>query len=361
MEIYLVGGAIRDQLLGLPVIEQDWVVVGTTPDAMIALGYTPVGKEFPVFLHPKTHEEYALARTERKVAKGYKGFTFHAAPDVTLEEDLQRRDLTVNAMAQTEDGTLIDPCNGQQDLDAKLLRHVSAAFAEDPVRILRIARFACKLPGFTVCPDTNTLMQSMVDAGEVDALTAERVWKELERALQCVSPWRFFEVLQDSNALAVLFPELTDKAIAAAQLQSFCSHQTDSVIRFAGLCYHLTAKQVKAICQRYRVPNHYKALAQLVAEHKNTYQQINMQQANEILQLFKTTDAIRKPERFKDFLITCEQADNQVRHQQELSDALQHIQSVDTTSIQQSGVTGVEFAKALQQKQLETLQTWLDQ
>ncbi|NOX91180.1 MAG: multifunctional CCA addition/repair protein, partial [Gammaproteobacteria bacterium] len=210
MEIYLVGGAVRDTLLGLEPKEHDWVVVGATPEQLESQGYKQVGKDFPVFLHPKTHEEYALARTERKTAPGYHGFAIHAAPDVTLEEDLLRRDLTVNAIAQTADGQLIDPFNGQQDLADKRLRHVSPAFSEDPIRILRVARFAARFAhlGFNIAPETGELMRDMVNAGEVDALVAERVWTETERALGEKNPARFFEVLRDCGALEKLFPEI---------------------------------------------------------------------------------------------------------------------------------------------------------
>ena len=210
MQIYLVGGAVRDKLLKRPFHERDWVVVGATPEAMLSLGYRQVGKDFPVFLHPESHEEYALARTERKMAPGYYGFNVHATPDVTLEEDLLRRDLTINAMAEQHDGTLVDPFNGQQDIKDRVLRHVSPAFSEDPVRILRLARFAARFAhlGFTIAEETMMLMREMVESGEVDALVAERVWAELDKALGEQSPSRFFEVLRECGALARLFPEI---------------------------------------------------------------------------------------------------------------------------------------------------------
>ncbi len=210
MKIYLVGGAVRDTLLNLPVVDHDWVVVGATPADLLALGYQQVGKDFPVFLNPQTHEEYALARTERKSGQGYTGFTCYAAPDVTLEEDLLRRDLTINAMARGDDGVLVDPYNGKADLDARLLRHVSDAFGEDPLRVLRVARFAARFAslGFTVAPETSALMQQMAESGELASLTAERVWKETEKALQSQSPQVYFQVLRDCGALKVLFPEI---------------------------------------------------------------------------------------------------------------------------------------------------------
>ena len=208
MEIYQVGGAVRDALLGLPVQDRDWVVVGATPDELVAQGFLPVGKDFPVFLHPSSREEYALARTERKTAQGYRGFAVQAQSDVTLEEDLARRDLTINAMAQSSDGRLIDPYGGQADLQARVFRHVTAAFAEDPVRILRLARFAARFPDFSVAPETLALMRQMVDAGEVDALVPERVWQELSRGLMQARPSRMFEVLRSCGALARLLPEV---------------------------------------------------------------------------------------------------------------------------------------------------------
>ena len=210
MKIYLVGGAVRDKLLGREIKERDYVVVGATPKEMESLGYKAVGKEFPVFLHPDTQEEYALARTERKVGKGYKGFEFYADPSVTLEEDLQRRDLTINAIAEDNAGHIIDPFNGKKDLEAKIFKHVSPAFSEDPVRILRVARFAARFPDFNVHPDTNKLMKDMVKNGEVNALVPERVWKEFSRALAEPSPERFFTILKDSDALPILFNELTE-------------------------------------------------------------------------------------------------------------------------------------------------------
>ncbi|NCV63965.1 MAG: multifunctional CCA tRNA nucleotidyl transferase/2'3'-cyclic phosphodiesterase/2'nucleotidase/phosphatase, partial [Betaproteobacteria bacterium] len=207
MKTYLVGGAVRDALLGITGADRDWVVVGSTPESMVALGFTPVGKDFPVFLHPQTHEEYALARTERKTAPGYKGFVVHASPEVTLEEDLARRDLTINAMAQADDGSVVDPFGGQRDLQNKVLRHVTDAFREDPVRILRVARLAARYPDFSVAPQTMALMQDMVRAGEVNALVSERVWQELAKGLMAKQPSRLLQVLRECGALHVLLPE----------------------------------------------------------------------------------------------------------------------------------------------------------
>ena len=284
MEIYRVGGAVRDKLLKLPVTEQDWVVVGASPQQMLELGYKQVGKDFPVFLHPETGEEYALARTERKTGPGYTGFSFHASPDVTLEQDLQRRDLTINAMAEAADGTLIDPCHGQDDLREGLLRHVSPAFVEDPVRILRVARFAARFAhyGFKVAHDTNALMREMVANGEVDHLVPERVWAELVKALGTDAPHRFFTVLRGCGALAVLFPEIdrefdddrqahNGQSLPAAleALKNSVAHSDDPRVRFGvlisslgtGLDTNSRYNQAEDLCQRYRIPNDYTRLA----------------------------------------------------------------------------------------------------
>lgn len=295
MKIYLVGGAIRDQLLGLPVKERDWVVVGATPEEMTSLGFRPVGKAFPVFLHPDTHEEYALARTERKVGKGYKGFTFYTDPSVTLEEDLTRRDLTINAIAQDADGTLIDPYDGQTHLKHQLFHHVSDAFAEDPVRILRLARFAAKLPEFTVSDETNKLMQQMVCNGEVDALVAERVWQELERALNETNPNRFFDVLAECDALDKLFPDLSTRPDIAIENLS-------GMQRFALLLHNQSADHIKSLCKTYSIPNTYRDLALQVALSQASYEHLKNPTADLLFQFIKQTDALRRPERLNDLL-----------------------------------------------------------
>ena len=254
METYLVGGGVRDHLLGLAIKDRDWVVVGSSPEEMLAQGYQPVGKDFPVFLHPKTHEEYALARTERKSGKGYKGFTVYAAPDVTLEQDLERRDLTINAIAQADDGNLIDPYNGQQDLKDKVLRHVSPAFIEDPVRVLRIARFAARF-GFTIADETRQLIQKMVENKELDHLVPERVWQELAKALATEQPSLFFMALRDAGALKTLFPDIErlfgvpqvkkwhpeiDTGIHVMMVIDQAAKLTDDIaVRFAALCHDL--------------------------------------------------------------------------------------------------------------------------
>lgn len=294
MKIYLVGGAVRDELLGLPHKEKDWVVVGATVEEMLTKGYKPVGKDFPVFLHPKTSEEYALARTERKVGLGYKGFTFNAAPEVTLEEDLARRDLTINAMAKDGD-KIIDPFHGQEDLKNKMLRHVSPAFVEDPVRILRIARFAARF-GFTIAPETTELMKEMVKKGEVNALVAERVWKELERALSEKNPENFFAVLKSCGALEILFPQ----NLAVNLLQK--SH--DPLERFAILLHLASEQELREFCDRYRVPSEYRDLALLVIRFQNTLQLFETPE--QALDLLQSVDAFRREDRFYKFLSVSE-------------------------------------------------------
>ena len=341
MKIYTVGGAVRDQLLGRTGADRDYVVVGATPDEMIALGYQPVGKDFPVFLHPHTHEEYALARTERKSGRGYKGFTVYAAPDVTLEADLLRRDLTINAMAVDESGALIDPHGGQRDLAAHLFRHVSAAFAEDPVRILRVARFAARFTDFAVAPETNALMRQMVDNGEVDALVPERVWQEVARGLMEAQPSRMFEVLRDCGALAKLFPEIdclfgvpqppehhpeVDTGVHVMRVVDWAARQGMSLpVRFAALTHDLgkgatppelwprhhgheakSVERVRALSERIRVPADCRDLAVAVArDHGNVHRALELRPGT-VVELLERVDAFRRSGRFEAFLQACE-------------------------------------------------------
>jgi tRNA nucleotidyltransferase (CCA-adding enzyme) len=310
VKAYVVGGAVRDELLGLPVQDHDWVVVGATPEDMIAQGFRPVGKDFPVFLHPRTQEEYALARTERKTAPGYHGFVFHTSPDVKLEDDLIRRDLTINAMARAEDGTIVDPYGGRQDLQDRVFRHVSAAFAEDPVRILRLARFAARFPAFRVAESTNALMRAMVDEGEVDALVAERVWQELSRGLMEQTPSRMFDVLRDCGALARILPELdADAADAAAYVALM--HAVDAAaargvelpVRFAVLVHGL-GKAIADLAGRLRVPTDCRDLAVMTAREQD---QVGRDLDPEgVVTLFERCDAFRKPERFAQMLLAAE-------------------------------------------------------
>jgi tRNA nucleotidyltransferase (CCA-adding enzyme) len=343
MEVYLVGGAVRDEQLGLPVKERDWCVVGATPDELTDLGYKAVGSDFPVFLHPDTGEEYALARTERKTGAGYHGFTFHTSPDVTIEEDLARRDLTINAMAMDSDGKLIDPCNGLADIQSKMLRHVSEAFAEDPVRILRAAKFAARFHklGFRIADETMHLMNQMVVDGEADALVPERVWKETETALGGSDPQVFLEVLRECGALAVVFPEI-DALFGIPQpekwhpeidcgihslmvIEQAAALSTEADVRFAALVHDLgkatTAKNilpkhtghekrsikiVKSLSERLQVPAAFRDLGCLAAEfHAHTHRAFELRPST-VLKVLNRVDAFRRPERFEKFLLACE-------------------------------------------------------
>ncbi|ADQ83675.1 multifunctional CCA addition/repair protein [Methylovorus sp. MP688] len=341
MQTFVVGGAVRDALLGLPVQDQDHVVVGSTPAEMEAAGFRRVGKDFPVFLHPDTHEEYALARTERKTAKGYKGFEVHASPDVTLEEDLARRDLTINAIARAEDGSLIDPYHGKADLEARILRHVSPAFAEDPVRILRAARFAARFTEFTLAHETLALMQQMVADGEVDALVPERVWQELAKGLMEAKPSRMFEMLRACGALQRIFPELDrlwgvpqpaqhhpeiDTGVHVMMVIDYAASQGYSLpVRFAALTHDLgkgttppdiwprhighelrSVDLLKDVVKRLRVPNDCRELAQLVARFHGKVHQVNAMRPDTLLHFLQELDALRQPTRFDDFLKACE-------------------------------------------------------
>ena len=320
MEIYLVGGAVRDKLLNLPVSEHDWVVVGATPDEMLAQGYTQVGKDFPVFLHPETKDEYALARTERKSGHGYTGFDVCADPDVSLEDDLLRRDLTINAMAEATDGTLIDPYGGAEDLANGLLRHVSPAFVEDPVRILRVARFAARFAhhGFHVAHGTNAMMRRMVEDGEVDYLVPERVWAELVKALKTRTPARFFDVLNGCSALPVLFPQLAGRYVDGDThghdvtrlpvLSAVTGLSESTEVRFAALARDMdgSAEWLDAFCTKHRAPNSYRQLARLACQHCEQVHDIDTLSAEDILSVLVRLDAFRRGERIDDFLLVCE-------------------------------------------------------
>ncbi|OGT50231.1 MAG: multifunctional CCA tRNA nucleotidyl transferase/2'3'-cyclic phosphodiesterase/2'nucleotidase/phosphatase [Gammaproteobacteria bacterium RIFCSPHIGHO2_12_FULL_38_11] len=352
MEIYLVGGAVRDELLGKPVTERDWVVVGSSPADMIAKGYQPVGKDFPVFLHPKTHEEYALARTERKTGKGYKGFHFYATPDVSLADDLMRRDLTINAIAKNNiTGELFDPYHGQADIRQKILRHVSPAFSEDPVRILRVARFASRFYDFKVHPETNTLMKQMVKSGEIDALVSERVWKELSRALVSEKPDRFFEVLKNCDALFVLFPEFKNNANLSA-LNNAVKMSHEGTVRFAALLSHLPQDKVKVICTRFRVPSEFTELAILVSKYHDVYHHLEVRNAEQLLFILKSIDAFRRPERFAQWVLACRAVYKNQNHELILLKALAATKNVDINALLEKNYQGKAFAEALHQLQL---------
>src|SRR5262249_53968217 len=314
--IYAVGGAVRDELLGLPVSDRDYVVVGSTPEEMERLGYKPVGKDFPVFLHPKTHGEYALARTERKVARGYQGFSIRAAPDVTLEQDLARRDLTINALARDQDGRLVDPFGGAADLERGLLRHVSPAFVEDPVRLLRVARFAARF-GFAVAPETMALMRAMVASGEADALVPERVWQEFSRGLMEGNPALMFAVLAEAGVLGKLLPELAlafeearpanDAArVLIRSLECAAAERLALAPRFALLgIVAPSAEAVTALCERLRAPGESRDLALLAQRHFATLRRASGLGAADLLALLERCDAFRRPERFDELLALC--------------------------------------------------------
>ncbi|MEY8878011.1 MAG: multifunctional CCA addition/repair protein [Leptothrix sp. (in: b-proteobacteria)] len=402
MQVFLVGGAVRDRLLGLPAGDRDWVVLGSTPDAMLRAGYIPVGRDFPVFLHPQTREEYALARTERKTSPGYHGFVFHAGPEVTLEEDLARRDLTVNAMAEDAKGHLIDPWGGERDLRSRVLRHVSPAFAEDPVRILRLARFAARFHEFGVAAETRTLCRQMVEAGEVDALVPERVWQELARGLMEQRPSRMFQILHDCNALARVLPEVAclfgvpqhparhpeiDVGVHLMMVLDMAARLQGSLaMRYACLCHDLGkgltsaamlprhhghaetgVPLVVAMSERLRVPNECRELAELVTrEHGAVHASIEADAAG-CVQLLARCDAWRRPQRFAELLLASEcdargRAGFEERpypQRERLLQALALTQSIDQPAVvaeaQARGARGPEIAQALMQARVERL------
>ena len=410
MQIYLVGGAVRDRLLGRPIHDRDWVVVGATPADMEARGFLPVGRDFPVFLHPETREEYALARTERKSGHGYRGFTVHAAPDVTLEEDLSRRDITINSIASGADGSsaagLFDPCNGVRDLEARVLRHVTDAFREDPVRILRVARFAARFTDFTVAPETLQLMREMVEDGEADHLVPERVWQELARGLMEARPSRMFEVLRDCGALAVLLPEVArlwgvpqraeyhpevDTGIHLMMVLDMAARlQAPLAVRFACLTHDLgkgttpavvlprhighemrSARLLQGVAERLRVPVDCRETADVVArEHGNIHRSGELNAAA-LLRLLERCDALRKPERFADVLLACE-CDARGRlgfeeapypQRDRLAAALAAARAVTTAPIAaqaaQAGMTGPQVGEAIRRARTAALQAHL--
>lgn len=400
MKTYLVGGAVRDKLLGIPVKDRDFVVVGATPEDMTARGFRPVGADFPVFLHPDTKEEYALARTERKSGRGYKGFTVYAAPDVTLEDDLRRRDLTVNAMAEDENGALVDPFGGAEDLRNGLLRHVSPAFAEDPVRILRVARFAARFAkwGFRVAHGTQALMRRMVENGEVDALVAERVWAEFERALGADRPSVFFRALRRCGALARLFPEIDalygvpqpeqhhpemDTGVHAMMVLEAAARLTpDPRVRFAALVHDLGKGRtpesewprhighegqgvalVRALCQRLRVPNEFRDLGVLVARYHAHCHRAAELKPSTTLELLEAIDAFRRPERVEQFLLACEadargrtgHADSPYPQADILRRAYAAAAGVDTQAFAAAGLSGPEIGARLRAQRVAVI------
>ncbi|MEJ2322845.1 MAG: multifunctional CCA addition/repair protein [Gammaproteobacteria bacterium] len=405
MRIYLVGGAVRDTLLDLPVTERDWVVVGATPEEMLELGYKPVGKDFPVFLHPETGEEYALARTERKSGHGYRGFTFHTDAQVTLEDDLVRRDLTINAMAMDGKGNLIDPFNGREDLDQGLLRHVSPAFREDPVRILRVARFAARFArlGFRVSHGTNALMRQMVENGEVDYLVPERVWKETSRALAEPSPQRFFEVLRGCGALDRLFPEIArlfgvpqphrfhpevDTGVHTLMvLEQAAKLSPEPEVRFAALVHDLGKGEtppemwprhhgheevgvelVRGMCERLKIPTSYRDLAVQVARFHGHFRRVTSElKASTIVRTLEGLDAFRRPERFEQFLLACE-ADirgragmerDPVPHGEHFRTLFEAANAISVAHILEAGFEGKAIGEELHQRRVNAVKQTL--
>jgi tRNA nucleotidyltransferase (CCA-adding enzyme) len=402
MKTYVVGGAVRDDLLGVPVQDHDWVVVGATPQQMLEQGFLPVGRDFPVFLHPQTREEYALARTERKTAPGYHGFSFHTDPAVTLEEDLARRDLTINAMARDADGRLVDPFGGQQDLRDKLLRHVSPAFAEDPVRILRLARFAARFGDFSVAQETRALMRSMVEAGEVDALVPERVWQELSRGLMEAHPSRMFEALRDCGALARLLPEVDrlwgvpqpaahhpeiDTGVHLMMVLDMSARLAAPLpVRFACLGHDLgkgttpaevlprhiahearSVALVRQVCERWKVPVDCRELAEQVArEHGNVHRSGELGAAA-LMRLLERCDALRRPDRFEGLLLACEcdargrlgMEEQPYPPRERLRQVLALANGVDATAVAQQaaerGLSGPAIGSAIREARVQAI------
>ena len=405
MNIYLVGGAVRDSLLNIDVKDKDWVVVGSTPNEMGSLGYQAVGQDFPVFLHPKTKEEYALARTERKSGQGYKGFTCYAEPDVTLEEDLLRRDLTINAIAQSDNGELIDPYNGQDDLNNRLLRHVSGAFVEDPLRVLRVARFAARFHylGFTIAPETMALMKTLVDSGELSHLTPERVWQEWEKSLSSQHPEIFLSILKECGALAVVLPELDalfgvpqpekwhpeiDTGIHTLMVtQQAALLSQDLPTRFAAQVHdlgkgvtpesewpshkmhcHTGIKLIKKLCARVKVPNEYRDLALLVCEHHTNIHRAPELRAQTFIKILDKMDVWRKPERLAPILLCC-QADHAGRLGLESEPYLQKARfemafeaakAVEVKEVVAAGFKGQEIREELTKRRIEAVKSKLD-
>jgi tRNA nucleotidyltransferase (CCA-adding enzyme) len=401
MQCYLVGGAVRDQLLGLPVRERDWVVVGTTAETLLAQGYTPVGRDFPVFLHPTTHAEYALARTERKAAQGHRGFVCQATPQITLEQDLQRRDLTLNAIAQAHDGTLIDPYGGQTDLQQRWLRHVSPAFTEDPLRVLRVARFAACYAAFDfrIAPETMALMQWMVTHGELQHLTPERVWKETAKALCSAAPQRYFTVLQECHALPGLFPELADLFGVPTQsagqhsvidsgletlqaLEQSAQLSDDLAVRCAVICRAFgkartpkaywpahpdheleAAPLIQAFCTRLRVPNHPRELALLVATVAPLIQQAPQLKPECLLKLLMTLDVWRRPQRLTQVLLACQSWGTSTQCHKAMFPAADYLvrcfealSAVNFHDLKQAEYSGATRQKIVWQRRLQVLQ-----
>ena len=400
MKVYRVGGSVRDELLGRTVADHDYVVVGATPEAMQAQGFRPVGRDFPVFLHPETNAEYALARTERKSGRGYHGFTFHADPAVTLEEDLRRRDLTINAMARGDDGTLVDPYGGERDLRAGILRHVSPAFAEDPLRVLRVARFAARF-GFSIAPETEALMRAIVAGGEIPSLTPERVWQELARALMEARPSRFFSALRSCGALAQLLPEVDalfgvpqpvahhpeiDTGVHVLQALDLCAAGGDSLpVCYAVLVHDLgkaatpskewprhiaheakSVRMAERLSARLRVPADCREMAKLTARYHGTVHRAAELRASTLLDLLQAADALRRPERLADLLRACAadalsrpgRSSGPYEPARILNSALEVVRSVDAGAIARAHPAARDLPAKIREARVEALAHW---
>jgi tRNA nucleotidyltransferase (CCA-adding enzyme) len=356
MKAFLVGGAVRDKLLGYPHHEHDWVVVGATPEEMLKAGFKPVGKDFPVFLHPQTNEEYALARTERKSGHGYHGFNFYCAPDVTLEQDLERRDLTINAIAEDESGALIDPYGGQRDLERKLLRHVSPAFAEDPLRILRVARFAARYHhlGFRIAPETLELMRNIVDSGEVEHLVSERIWKETERALGEFNPEIYFSTLHQCGAMSRLAPELRDDALGFSELEHCAAKFQKPLVRYAVLCHRLTTGEATAFCARICAPNDYRELTKLTITQLPELKNANTPET--AFSVIEQSDALRRPQRFELLLevATALQVDEKII--EHFRNAHRHAAAIIAQPLIERGLSGKDLGEQMRRERLAAIQ-----
>lgn len=403
MQSYLVGGCVRDKLLGLTIKDRDWVVVGSTPEHMLTLGFRPVGKDFPVFLHPETQEEYALARTERKSGRGYRGFDVYASPDITLEQDLARRDLTINAIAEDADGNLIDPFNGKADLDNGILRHVSPAFIEDPVRVLRLARFAARFD-FNIADETKQLIATMIESGELDHLVSERVWQELFKALQTDKPSTFFTMLREVGALKIVFPEVdrlfgvpqipkwhpeVDTGIHVMMVIDQAARLTKDVsVRFAAICHDLgkgttpadilpshkgheatSVELTEALCQRLRTPKEISTLAMKVAEFHTDVHLLFELNADRVLQVLEGIDSFRRPARFEQYMLAGE-ADFRGRPGYEdapmpegdaFRECFNAAAAVTATEFIQAGLSGIAIKQAIRAKRIEVIETTLNQ
>ena len=364
MQIYLVGGAVRDQLLGYPVYDKDWVVVGATVEAMLEQGFQPVGSDFPVFIHPDSGEEYALARTERKSGKGYTGFQYHASPDVTLEQDLIRRDLSINAMAMDDQGKLYDPYNGATDLQQKQLRHVSPAFVEDPLRVLRVARFAARYHhlGFYVVPETQALMTQLALSDELLHLTPERVWKECERALGEQSPAMFFELLQQTQALAKVVPELAPSldATLLGRFQALSADVTTPLLRFAcllSLCSTQDTVDINALCERLRTPKAFKELAYHCQQFHAALASFDTLAATEKLNVIQSLDLSRRPQRIEPLIACCEALHPQMQAQS-LTQILAQFAQLSPQTLIEAGFSGPQLGAEIARRRLSICQQY---